>query len=136
MLECPPPSPAFSIQHFPGDSTLNSTELARAIVDLVEDKQASDITLLDLRQISVLADYFVICTADSDRQTKAILDHLSTELKKLERRPLWPAEGAPGAGWALLDYGDIVIHVFDTPTRDFYNLEQLWKDAAVVLKIK
>lgn len=121
---------------FPGGTHLNSPELARLIVDLVEAKQASDIALLDLRRVSVLADYFVICTADSDRQTKAILDHLATELKKLERLPLRPVEGRPGAGWALLDYGDIVVHVFDAPTRSYYNLESLWKDAPVVLKIK
>lgn len=117
-------------------NTLNSTELAHKIVDLVEDKQAVDIILLDLRQVSLLADYFVICTSESDRQTRAILDAVAIELKKEGTLPYRPPEGSPEAGWTLLDYGDVVVHVFDAPTREFYALEQLWKDAHVVVKIK
>ena len=119
-----------------GEAKLNPTDLAHKIVDLAEEKQAVDITLLDLREVSMLADYFVICTAESSRQTTAILDSMSIELKKDGLLPLHPAEGDPGAGWTLLDYADVVVHVFDAPTRSFYNLEQLWKDAPVVLKIQ
>ncbi|MEI2690208.1 MAG: ribosome silencing factor [Anaerolineae bacterium] len=119
-----------------GEAILNSTELAHKIVDLADEKQAVEITLLDLSKVTVLADYFVICTADSSRQTMAILDSVAVELKKLGVLPLHPAEGDPTAGWTLLDYGDVVVHVFDAPTRTFYNLEQLWKDAPVVLKMQ
>lgn len=119
-----------------GGSNLNPSDLAHKIVDLAEDKQALDITLLDLRGVSVLADYFVICTAESSRQTAAILDSVALELKKEGLRPLHPSEGDPGAGWSLLDYGDVVMHIFDAPTRSFYNLEQLWNEAPVVLKIQ
>ncbi|MEA3335251.1 MAG: ribosome silencing factor [Chloroflexota bacterium] len=119
-----------------GDTTLNSSELARKIIELAEEKQASAITLLDLREISVLADYFVICTSDSTRQTKAILDSIASDLKKEDILPLRPPEGKPDAGWTLLDYGDVVVHVFNESTRQFYDLEQLWKDAQVVLKIQ
>ena len=119
-----------------GEAKLNPTDLAHKIVDLAEDKQAVDITLLDLREVSMLADYFVICTSESSRQTVAILDSMAMELKKDGLLPLHPAEGDPGAGWTLLDYADVVVHVFDAPTRSFYNLEQLWKDAPVVLKIQ
>ncbi len=119
-----------------GGPKLNPTDLAHKIVDLAEDKQAVDITLLDLRQVSMLADYFIICTAESSRQTIAILDSVAIELKREGLLPLHPAEGDPGAGWTLLDYADVVLHVFDAPTRSFYNLEQLWKDAPVVLKIQ
>ncbi len=119
-----------------GEVKLNPTNLAHKIVDLAEEKQAVDITLLDLRQVSMLADYFVICTSESSRQTAAILDSMAIELKKDGLLPLHPAEGEPGAGWTLLDYADVVVHVFDAPTRSFYNLEQLWKDAQVVLKIQ
>jgi ribosome silencing factor RsfS/YbeB/iojap len=101
-----------------------------------EEKQAVDITLLDLREVSMLADYFVLCTAESSRQTAAILDSMAMELKKDCLLPLHPAEGDPGAGWTLLDYADVVVHVFDAPTRSFYYLEQHWKDAPVVLKPK
>lgn len=119
-----------------GEATLNPSDLAHKIVDLVEDKQAVDITLMDLGKVSLLADYFVICTAESSRQTIAILDSVAMELKKEGMLPLHPAEGDPTAGWTLLDYGDVVLHVFDAPTRSFYNLEQLWKDAPVVLKMQ
>lgn len=119
-----------------GGLELNPSDLAHKIVDLAEEKQAVDITLLDLREVSMLADYFVICTAESSRQTAAILDSVAMELKKEGLLPLHPAEGDPGAGWTLLDYADVVMHVFDAPTRSFYNLEQLWKDAPVVLKIQ
>lgn len=105
-------------------------------MDLVEEKQARDITLLDLRSVSVLADYFVICTADSERQTKAILDNLALTLKQEGVLPLHPSEGDASAGWVLLDYADVVVHVFDAATRAYYGLEQLWKDAQVVLKIQ
>lgn len=93
--------------------------------------------MLDLRPVTVLADFFVICTSESSRQSLAILDSVAIELKKKDGLlPLHPAEGDPKAGWMLLDYGDVVVHVFDAPTRSFYNLEQLWKDAPVVLKIQ
>jgi len=114
----------------------NSSDLARKIIDLAEDKQASDITLLDLRQVSLLADYFVLCTSASDRQTQAILQAIAQDLKQEGILPYRPAEGSHDAGWTLLDYGDVVVHVFSAPTRAFYRLEELWKDAQVILKIK
>lgn len=119
-----------------GGTRLTSTELAHKIVDLVEEKQASDITLLDLRQVSMLADYFVICTSESERQTAAIVESVAMDLKRGGLRPLSPPEGGKGAGWTLLDFADVVVHVFDPATRQFYSLEQLWKDAPVVLKIQ
>lgn len=128
--------PAVKPASLAGEAKLNPSDLAHRIVDLAEDKQAVDITLLDLREVSVLADYFVICTAESNRQTVAILDSVAMELKKDGLLPLHPVEGDPGAGWSLLDYADVVLHVFDAPTRSFYNLEQLWKEAPVVLKIQ
>jgi ribosome-associated protein len=103
---------------------------------LIEDKQAVDITLLDLRQVSVLADYFVLCTSESTRQTRAILDAVALDLKQSGTLPLHPTEGDPDAGWTLLDYGDVVVHIFAAQTRQFYNLEELWRDAQVVLKIQ
>ena len=128
--------PAVEPASLAGEAKLNSSDLAHRIVDLAEEKQAVDITLLDLREVSVLADYFVICTAESNRQTVAILDSVAMALKKDGLLPLHPVEGDPGAGWSLLDYADVVLHVFDAPTRSFYNLEQLWKEAPVVLKIQ
>lgn len=102
----------------------------------MEDKQATGITLLDLREVSVLADYFVICTVASSRQATALLDGIQTTLRPQGHRPLRRPEGNPEAGWTLLDYGDVVVHIFDDATRNFYKLEELWKEALVVLKIQ
>lgn len=110
--------------------------MAHKIVDLVDEKQAADIVLLDLRKVSVLADYFVICTSESNRQSQAILDAVAMGLKQAGVLPLRGPEGSPEAGWTLLDYTDVVVHVFDAPTRAFYRLEELWKDAQVVLRMQ
>ena len=100
--------------------------LARRIVDLASDKQASDIVLLDIRGVSLIADYFVICTAGSERQASAILKDLSERLlEEFGRKPLH-TEGKGDSGWVLLDYGDVIVHIFSPTQRSFYNLEKIW----------
>ena len=99
------------------------------VAGYASDKKASDIVVLDLRGILGYADYFVICTGNSDRQTKAIHDSIHDGIKhdhgQLPRR----VEGLPQATWILLDYIDVVVHVFTPDVRDFYRLEQLWGEA-------
>ena len=110
--------------------------LARRIVDLASDKQASDILLLDIRGVSLIADYFVICSAGSERQTAAILKDLSERLlEEFGRKPLH-TEGAADSGWVLLDYGDVIVHVFSASQRTFYNLEQLWSAATPIVRLQ
>ncbi len=101
----------------------------------MEEKQAEDIILLDLRQVSILADYFVICSATTERQARAILDTLTEEIKKEGMRPLH-VEGEKGSGWLLVDYGDVIVHVFAPAQRVYYKLEELWQHAAMVVKIQ
>jgi ribosome-associated protein len=111
-------------------------ELARRIVDLGSDKQASDIVLLDIRGVSLIADYFVIATAGSERQASAILKDLSERLlDEFARKPLH-TEGKPDSGWVLLDYGDVIVHVFSPTQRSFYNLEQLWAAATPIVRLQ
>ncbi len=110
--------------------------LARRIVDLASDKQASDILLLDIRGVSLIADYFVICTASSERQTSAILKDLSGRLLEEFRRKPISQEGAADSGWVLLDYGDVIVHVFSPAQRTYYKLEQLWGAATPVLRLQ
>lgn len=114
--------------------SLDSTELAHAVVDVVSDKQAEQIVLLDLRSLSLMADYFVICTATTERQTKAILDALREEMEEQGIRAL-AAEGDSDSGWVLQDYGSVIVHIFAPEQRTFYQLEQLWHEAPVVLKM-
>jgi ribosome-associated protein len=116
--------------------SLDETELAHLLVDKLEEHQAADIVMLDLREITPLADYFVICTAESERQAKALQEILREELKNEHKtRPL-STEGEPASGWTLLDYNSVVVHIFSTQTRAYYRLEELWKAAPVVLKIQ
>jgi ribosome-associated protein len=110
--------------------------LARRIVDLASDKQASDIVLLDIRGVSLIADYFVICTVGSERQAGAILKDLGEKLREeFGRKPLH-TEGTPDSGWVLLDYGDVIVHVFSLAQRQFYNLEQLWSAATPIVRLQ
>jgi len=113
---------------------LESEKLARAIVDLVVEKMGEDVLLLDIRPVSIIADYFVVCSGTSERQIKAIHGHILAELKEMGVRPLH-LEGTAVSGWRLMDYGSIVVHIFLPLTRHYYNLEQLWRSARIVVRI-
>src|SRR5438876_361570 len=95
-----------------GASGMEAQDLARQIDDLASEKQASDIVLLVLRKVSLLADYFVVCSGGSERQINAIVDDVVDSVRETaHRRPL-RREGIASSGWVLLDYGDVVVHVF------------------------
>jgi ribosome-associated protein len=102
---------------------------------MLEERQGSDILLLDVRRITILADYFVLCSANSERQLKALAGDLSKQLKGKVGRPI-KAEGDPASGWVLIDYGDVVLHLFLPQVRAFYALEELWRDAQTVIRIQ
>jgi ribosome-associated protein len=108
---------------------LTALDLARTIADYAADKKAIDIVELDLRGILGYTDYFIVCTGNTDRQVKAIHDGINEGMKKdhgiLPRR----VEGLPEAHWVLLDYLDVIVHIFTPETREFYRLEQLWGEA-------
>jgi ribosome-associated protein len=120
----------------PTPDSAEALSLARRIVDLASDKLASDIVLLDIRAVSLIADYFVIATAGSERQATAILKDLSERLiDEFARKPLH-TEGKPDSGWVLQDYGDVIVHVFSPTQRVFYNLEQLWAAATPIVRLQ
>lgn len=102
---------------------------------MLEERQAYDILLLDVRRITILADYFVLCSANSERQLKALAGDLSKQLKGEVGR-LLNVEGDPESGWVLIDYGDVVVHLFLPQVRAFYALEDLWRDAQTVIRIQ
>ncbi|MBS3757702.1 MAG: ribosome silencing factor [Desulfobacterales bacterium] len=91
-------------------------------------RKARDLILLDVRELTTLADVFILCTGRSNRQVTAIADHIRRYMKDNGIRPLY-VEGLKEGHWALLDYGQVVIHVFYEPVRQFYDLESLWSDA-------
>lgn len=119
-----------------GFTELESLELTRVILDILEDKRANDILVLDIREISLLADYFVICTVETTRQVGAIVDAVMPEMKKMGRYSFTGVEGTLESGWVLLDFGDIVVHLFSPEKRAFYGLDRLWKDAKTVVRIQ
>ena len=95
------------------------------------EKKATDIVILDLRQIASFTEYFVLCTGANARQVSAIADSVEEQLRKSGKRPLH-TEGYSSAEWILLDYGDFIVHIFSSASRSFYDLERLWRDAARV----
>jgi len=107
---------------------VNSKKIAQAIAKIADDKKAKDIVVLDLKNLSAFTDYFVICSGASDRQVKTIAGAIEMELKKKDINPLG-MEGYETGHWVLVDYGDVVAHVFYDDERHFYQLEKLWADA-------
>jgi len=102
--------------------------LAEACAEAALEKKATDVLLLDVRVLTSLADWFVIASGRSDTQVRAIAEAVETAGRARGRRPLW-VEGLSHGQWVLLDYGDIVVHVFFGPVREFYDLERLWSKA-------
>jgi len=104
-------------------------------VDIAGEKQAGNIVLLDAREVCSFADYFVICSGDSERQLRTIYDEIELGLKKNGVVP-HHHEGTIDSGWLLLDYGDVIIHIFGVAEREYYNLDELWHEARTVLRIQ
>jgi len=115
---------------------LDSLALARHIVDVVEDKKAENIVLLDLRPDTVIADFFVVCTGNSDRQLKALAEYIHESVKEHFQRLPFSREGTAESGWILVDYGTVVVHLFLEEKRRYYDLEGLWRKAQVLLSIQ
>jgi ribosome-associated protein len=108
--------------------SMKSGSLVHFVADIAVDKKGSTITILDLRKISTMVDYFVIITASSDIHARAIADEISRKLRKkgIHR---WHIEGYAYGHWILVDYVDVVVHIFLEDARAYYNVESLWGDA-------
>ena len=113
---------------------LSSEELCKLVVKGMQEKKAVDIVVMDLRDIkNAISDYFVICSGTSDTQIDAIADSVEEEVFKASKVNPWHEEGKMNREWILLDYVDVVVHVFNKERRVFYDLEQLWGDAEIHL---
>ena len=110
---------------------MNTEELVKFAVDCIIEKKAKNIISLDIRELTTLTDYFIICEADSDTQIKAVAENIEIRLKE-EGFPIWHKEGLTNLNWVLLDYVDFVVHIFKPELREFYSLERLWGDAPLV----
>ena len=108
---------------------MNNNEL-KVIADAMLEKKAQDVVSLDLRSIgTAISDYFIVCNADSTPNVVAIADNIEDRMIEKCKRKVVRTQGKENAFWVILDYGDIVVHVFQTPYRAFYRLEDLWADA-------
>ena len=110
--------------------------MARQVVDVVEEKLGEDILLLDIREQTPFTDFFVICSGNSERQLKALVDAVRETTKKDMGILPHHIEGEPFSGWVLLDYLDVVVHVFASEMRTYYDLEGLWQEGKVLLRVQ
>ncbi|MEW6702986.1 MAG: ribosome silencing factor [Bacteroidota bacterium] len=113
---------------------MDPLKFSKMIAEIIKTKKGFDINILDLRKLSGIADFFVVCSADADRQVKAIADEVDEKLHNKGIR-CFHKEGYETMNWIILDYFDVIVHVFRAEARNYYNLEKLWGDAPVI-KIK
>lgn len=108
-----------------------SKKMARVAIEALEDKKAEDIKIIDISEVSVLADYFIIASGSNRSQIQAMVDNVDEKLGRMgyERSQL---EGYETANWVLMDYKDVIVHVFDKENRLFYDLERIWRDGKQV----
>ena len=113
----------------------NSLAIAKMAAAVAEDKKAKDTVILNLNKLTLIADYFVITSGDSEPQLKAISNFIMRKLKE-NKIGLLHYEGKPGTGWILLDYGDVIVHIFSREKRNFYDLEYIWQEAKKIRLLK
>lgn len=106
---------------------MNSKEMAKLVCRALEEKKAEDIKIINIEEVSVLADYFIIASGTNRNQVQAMADNVEETLGKEGVNPK-QIEGYQTANWVLLDYGDVIVHVFDEENRLFYDLERIWRD--------
>ncbi|MES2731892.1 MAG: ribosome silencing factor [Bacteroidota bacterium] len=112
---------------------ISSDELSQLVVKGMQEKKATSIVVLNLKKVkNAVADYFVICSGNSDTQIDSIADSVEDEIYKLSRQNPWQKEGKENKEWVLIDYVDVVAHVFRKDRREFYALEELWGDAQII----
>ena len=110
---------------------MNSIEIARLAIRALEDKKAEEIKTIDISEVSVIADYFIIANGTNRSQIQALSDHVEETLGKAGV-PLRQIEGYQNANWVLLDFHDVIIHIFDKENRLFYDLERIWRDGKLL----
>lgn len=111
-------------------------ETAHKIVDALEEKKGEDIVLLDLIEVSTFTDYFVICSAASERTLQALAEEVERRVRMPRGEPGPRREGSAASGWLLLDFGGVILHLFSPETRAYYRLEELWREGRVLLRVQ
>ena len=106
-------------------------EMTKIALKALDDKMAVDVKVIDINQVSVLADYFIIASGSNQNQVQAMVDNVDEMMTKAGYEPK-QIEGTKNSSWILMDYGDLIIHVFDEENRLFYDLERIWRDGKVI----
>ena len=109
--------------------TLSAAGIVEKVIGHIQNKKGEDIVVLDLRKVTSIADYFVIATGNSNVHVKAIADEVRERLKRDDRVLPWHVEGEEGQKWILVDFVNVVVHIFDRETRKYYDIEKLYEDA-------
>ena len=121
-----------SLQNPSTENTITSTKLSELVVLGMLEKKAEDVVIMDMREVkTAVADYFVICSGNSDTQIDAISESIEEQVRKSSAQKPWKREGREHREWILIDYVDVVVHVFNKEKRKFYGLEELWGDAKI-----
>jgi ribosome-associated protein len=114
---------------------LNTLEIAHTIVAALEDKKGENIVLMDIEKIATFTGYFVICSGTSDRMLDALADGVVDKMRETYGIKSNP-QGQSSSGWVLVDYGSVVVHCFAPETREFYKLEELWREGKILLRLQ
>lgn len=117
------------------DPIAQARDLALTIADVIADTPASDTQVMDIHALTFIADYFIICSGENERQLRAISRSIIEDMADRQVRAR-VIEGDPESGWILIDFGDVIVHVFEAELRSFYHLEERWADAPVILSIQ
>lgn len=113
------------------EKTADANELIEAITEGLLDKKAKEIVLLDVRKLTTLTDYFMVCHGTSDTQIKALAGSVIEKVKEKTGEQVWKKEGLDARRWVILDYVNIVVHIFTEEKRQFYGIERMWSDAEI-----
>lgn len=110
---------------------MDNLEIINKMYDVLDDRKAKDIKIIDIQNISIMTDYFLVASAGNINHVHALAEHLEDEMRK-EGIHYTHMEGYKAGNWILMDYGDIVVHIFDDASRDFYDIERIWRDGKIV----
>jgi ribosome-associated protein len=111
-------------------------ELTHHLVDALLDKKGIDILVLDIHDQAIFSDYFIICSGESEPQIRALSQAVLRSAREADNRRPKGVEGQPVDGWVLVDFGDVVVHLFNTEAREYYDLESLWHQSHVVIRMQ
>lgn len=109
----------------------DSEKLIQAITEGLLEKKAKNITLMDVRELTTLTDYFIVCHGTSDTQIRALSNSAQVKVKEELGESVWKQEGADARRWVILDYVNVVVHIFSEEKRDYYGIERMWSDAII-----